>query len=200
MGDLAGKVLAVVGRGDEGHRAIAVACAEAGATIALGSLDRSTEQEYAVNSIGNEIWSIGEKFLVRVMDAADPTAAPAFADECWDTFGRCDTLVVTSAPGSEAPIEALSSDEWDVVFRDGATIPYLFLQAFGRLMVRQGGGTLFAIFPRRDQADAAERGARAALDEVTGAFDAAWRGRRVTCSLLETPDTAAIVRATGNPA
>lgn len=195
MGELSDKVVAVVGRGDEPHRAIAVACAEAGAAIALGSTDRSRKQEFAVHSIENEVWSIGERHFVRLMDATEPPAAPAFADECWDKFGRCDVLVVVTPPSSSAPIEALSSDEWDEVLRDGATIPFLHLQAFGRLMVRQGGGRLIAVFPRRPEADAAERGAFAALSEAVRAFDSAWSPKGVSCTLIESDETKTVVAA-----
>ena len=50
---LAGRVVAVIGPGDGLHRALAIACAEAGADLALATGDRSQEQEFAVNSIAS---------------------------------------------------------------------------------------------------------------------------------------------------
>ena len=185
MGDMDGRVVALVGRGDEVHRALAVACAEAGASIALGTVEPTQDQEFAVNSIANELWAIGREHFVRVMDAAEPTSGPVFADECWDTLRRCDALVVMTACESSAPIEELSSDEWEAVLRAGATAAFLQLQAFGRLMVREGGGLMLAAFPRRDGADAAERAALAALRESVEVMDAAWRPKGVRCRLVE---------------
>lgn len=183
MGELNGRVVAVLGRGNEEHRSAAVGCAEAGADVALGTLGKDEQYVFAVQSIANELWSIGVQHFVRVMDAADPTAAPSFADECWDTLGRCDALIVATAPESSAPLEELSADEWDTVFREGATIPFLHLQAFGRLMVRDGGGSMWTSFPVRPDADPAERGARAALTEVVTALNRAWQNKQVRCTL-----------------
>jgi NAD(P)-dependent dehydrogenase (short-subunit alcohol dehydrogenase family) len=56
---LAGKVVAIVGTGSDLDRAIAVACAEAGADVALGTERATREQDYRMNSVANEIWAIG---------------------------------------------------------------------------------------------------------------------------------------------
>ncbi|NUN93094.1 MAG: LUD domain-containing protein [Verrucomicrobiae bacterium] len=85
--------MALIGTGSELDRAIAVACAEAGADIALGTVDRSQEQDFGMNSIANELWAIGREHFVRVMDATEATEAASFADEAWDRLGRCDALV-----------------------------------------------------------------------------------------------------------
>src|SRR5690606_26751237 len=107
-GQLAGKVVAVIGRGDELHRTVAVACAEAGASIALGSVHRTPEQEYAVQSIANEIWAIGRDHFVELMDADDPTAVVSFADETLFRLKRCDVLVATHDEPSTTPADVMS--------------------------------------------------------------------------------------------
>jgi len=152
---LKGKVAAVIGCGREVDRTIAVGLAEAGATLALGTVDRTQEQDFGTNSIANEIWSIGREHFVRVMDALEATEVTAFADEVWDRLGRCDLLVVNHDLVTEAPLLELSADEWEHDLRFNLTGPFLAAQAFGRLMARQGSGRIVIVAWERDGADAA---------------------------------------------
>ena len=86
----------MVGRGTPLDRAIAVASAESGADLAFATVSMEQDEEFAVNSIANEVWSIGREHLVRLMTAWEPTAAASFADECFDRFNRCDVLVINT--------------------------------------------------------------------------------------------------------
>ena len=184
---LAGRVVALIGAGTDGDRAFVVACAEAGANIALGTIDKSQAQEFAMNSIANEIWSIGREHFVRVMDHADPTAVVAFADEIWDRLGRCDLAVLTHDVPSFAPIEELSPDEWSATIQLNLTAPFLAAQAIGRLMEREGAGHILILIPDDVSGDAAYRAARAGLRVAANVLDAALRPRRVsveTCPAL----------------
>lgn len=159
---LKGQVAAVIGCGRDVERAIAVGLAEAGADIALGTVDRSQEQDFGTNSIANEIWSIGREHFVRVMDALDATEVTAFADEVWDRLGRCDVLVVNYDMVTTAPLLELSADEWEHDLRFNLTGPFLAAQAFGRLMARQGAGRIVMVSWERAGADAAYCVAQAA--------------------------------------
>ncbi len=177
---LAGRVVALIGAGTEAGRVFVVACAEAGANIALGTVDTSQAQEFAMNSIANEIWSIGREHFVRVMDHTDPTAVVAFADEIWDRFGRCDLAVLTHDVPSFAPIEELSPDEWDATIQLNLTAPFLAAQAIGRLMEREGGGHILILIPDDTANDAAYRAARAGLRVAGHVLNAALLPRGVT--------------------
>ena len=177
---LDGRVVALIGAGTDGDRAFVVACAEAGANIALGTIDKSQAQEFAMNSIANEIWSIGREHFVRVMDHADPTAVVAFADEIWDRLGRCDLAVLTHDVLSVAPLEELSPDEWEATIQLNLTAPFLAAQAIGRLMEREGFGRLLLLIPTDDSGDAAYRAARAGLRVAAEVMDAALRPRGVS--------------------
>lgn len=165
---LKGTVAAVIGCGRDVERAIAVGLAEAGADIALGTVDRSQEQDFGTNSIANEIWSIGREHFVRVMDALEATEVTAFADEVWDRLGRCDLLVVNYDMVTTAPLLELSADEWEHDLRFNLSGPFLAGQAFGRLMVRQGSGRIVVVAWEREGADAAyvvAQGAKATVVE-----------------------------------
>jgi 7-alpha-hydroxysteroid dehydrogenase len=87
------KVLALIGAGGDFDRAIAVAAAEAGADLALGTVTRDETQEFAINSIANEAWTLGREQFAVVLDSLDASAVAAFAEETWDRYGRCDVLV-----------------------------------------------------------------------------------------------------------
>jgi gluconate 5-dehydrogenase len=176
-------VVAIIGRGSDEDRAIAVACAEAGADIALGTM--STGQEYAMHSIANEVWSIGREQLVCVMDAGDATEAVSFAAQVWDRFGRCDLLVANHDLVAEAPLDQLSADEWDETIRANLTAPFLAAHAFGRLMTRQGGGHILVVAHERPGADAGYVAAKSGLAGLARAMTEGWAGRGVFVEVLQ---------------
>ncbi|MBI5948460.1 MAG: SDR family oxidoreductase [Chloroflexi bacterium] len=171
---LEGKVVAIIGRGSDSDRALAVACAEAGATIALATQSPAPEQDFAMNSIANEVWVIGRDHFVRAMDGSDPAAVAAFADETWDRFRRCDILICAHEAMTTAPLDELSADEWEPSLRTNLTGPFLAAQAFGRLMERQGGGQVILLARDTAGADAAFEAAIAGLAGVANAVNRAW--------------------------
>lgn len=173
-GALAGKVVALIGTGSELDRAIAVACAEAGADIALGTVDRSQEQDFGVNSIANELWAIGREHFVRVMDATEATEVASFADETWDRLGRCDALLASHELFAAVELDELSPDEWERSLRVNLTGPFLAGQAFGRLMERQGAGAVVFVTIERAGGDAALTAAQAGLDGLAEHIGRAW--------------------------
>ena len=95
MGEaLSGKVIGIIGRGTPGMRAVAVALAEDGADIALGTVSPSREEEFATASIANEVWAIGREQLSQVLDASDAAAVEAFAARVRAELGECAALLV----------------------------------------------------------------------------------------------------------
>lgn len=158
---LAGRVVALAGDGGALHRALALACAEAGAKLALGTAEKT--HEFPVHSIANEVWALGREHFVSVIDAAAGTDVASFADETWDRLGRCDAFVCCVDLPSRAPLDELSPDEWEAVLQANLTAPFLAGHAFGRLMERQRHGDLVFFAPDRPEEDAAVAAARAGL-------------------------------------
>jgi NAD(P)-dependent dehydrogenase (short-subunit alcohol dehydrogenase family) len=180
---LAGKVVAVIGRGDALHRSFAVAAAEAGASIALATTSRTQDEEFAVNSIANEVWAIGPEQFVCLMDAREVTEVTSFAEQTWDQLGRCDILVCAQPTLSTAPLDELSADEWVATIATNLTAPFLAAQAFGRLMERARAGRI--LFVQRDgPADAASRAASAGLKAVAAAINESWSDTGVTAAVV----------------
>jgi meso-butanediol dehydrogenase/(S,S)-butanediol dehydrogenase/diacetyl reductase len=73
---LQGKVVIVVGNGDDLHRGVVVALAEAGADVAIAGIAPDLSAEAALHSIANEIWAMGRRsVVVTFSDDADFTNA-----------------------------------------------------------------------------------------------------------------------------
>lgn len=177
---LAARVVALIGPPDAAMRTLAVACAEAGAAVAIATQEKTQDEEFAAQSIANEVWVIGRDHFVRPLDCAEPTAVMAFADEVWDRLGRCDALVALHELVTSAPLDELSPDEWAASIRVNLTAPYLAIQAFGRLMERAGRGLIIVSAGLPGEGDAAYAAARAGLGAFAGHVAAAWANAGVT--------------------
>ncbi|MGD9933954.1 MAG: SDR family NAD(P)-dependent oxidoreductase [Dehalococcoidia bacterium] len=181
---LAGQVVALIGQGSAQDRAFAMACAEAGANLALATVEPTQTQEFAMNSIANEAWAVGREQFVSVMDAGEGTAVQSFAEQTWDRYGRCDVIVAGHHAASAAPLDELSQDEWEATLRVNLTGPFLAAHAFGRLMERSGKGLVVLVSPELADADAGYMAARAGLLEVVEAINRDWGGRGVRACVL----------------
>lgn len=181
---LDGQVVALIGQGSAVDRAFAMACAEAGANLALATVEPTQSQEFAMNSIANEAWAVGRDQFVTVMDGSDGTAVQSFAEQTWDRYGRCDVVVAAHHAPSVAPLDELSQDEWEATLRVNLTGPFLAAHAFGRLMERSRKGLVVLVSPVVSSADAGYNAARAGLDKVAEAINRDWSGRGVRACVL----------------
>ncbi|MEP7214884.1 MAG: SDR family oxidoreductase [Anaerolineaceae bacterium] len=181
-GPLAGRVAAVLCAGTDLDRAIAMALAEAGADIAIGTLER--DEEFATASIANEVWAVGREQFSSVVDATDAVALASFAAETADRLGRCDVLVVS--PPARAglgalPPEEVSAEEWAMAVRNGLTIPFLAAHAFQPVIERDGGGLIMFVDDGPGLVDGVMLAGRA---ELAAQMNAAWLERGVRVVLL----------------
>lgn len=187
-GELSGRAVAIVGRGTDFDRRVAVLCAEAGAALALGTVADTKDQEFAMNSIANEAWSIGVENFVTQMYAWNAEAAANFARETEQRYGGCDAVIVNSSVWSRAPFEELSEEEWENAVRGSLTVPFMVAQAFGRGMAKRGRGLIAIVAPARPDGDLAEQASLGGVRALAAGI-AAW-GRRegVSCRLFDGPD------------
>jgi 3-oxoacyl-[acyl-carrier protein] reductase len=194
---LEGRVIAFIGAGSEGDRAIVVALAEAGANLALGTADREQATEFAMNSIANEAWVLGREQFVTVMDALDDTAVNAFAEETWDRYRRCDVLVCGHGRASAIALDEVAPHEWDDVLAANLKGPFLAAQAFGRLMERESAGLIVFLEPPPGAADAPAKAAAAGLAGLADAIQRSWgvRGVRTLMAPRSGRDVSAAIAA-----
>ena len=190
MTDLAGKVVAIIGIGSETDRAIAVACAEAGANLAFGTTSRVQAEEFAMASIANEVWALGREQCLTIMDARDPVDVASFADEVWDRFRRCDAVIANPGRTPIAPFEELALAEFEADLHEALSPVFLATQAFGRLMARAHGGRIIHCFVealRDEELDAGQLAARSGAHGLVAAARAAWGADGVDAEVVTLP-------------
>lgn len=92
-GYLEGKVAVVIGGGNEAHRGVAVALAEAGADIAISGVADDLSGEAALHSISNEIWALNRRSIVATMAKDDATSFAGAVSAAMRELGRADLVV-----------------------------------------------------------------------------------------------------------
>jgi len=108
MKELNGKVAIVTGAGRNIGRAIALALAEAGASIVVNARGNRAEAE----SVVREIEAAGGKALAHIGDVADAKAVQAMADVAMKQFGRIDILVNNAALRREKAFAEMDYAAW----------------------------------------------------------------------------------------
>ena len=68
---LGNKVALVIGAGDEMHRGVCVALAQAGALIAVAGAAPELSDEAELHSIANEVWALGKSACVITLPEGD---------------------------------------------------------------------------------------------------------------------------------
>jgi 3-oxoacyl-[acyl-carrier protein] reductase len=106
--ELTGKVAIVTGAGRNIGRAIALALAQAGASVVVNARGNRTEAE----AVARAIEAGGGKALVQLGDVADAAAVQAMADAAIKQFGRIDILVNNAALRREKPFAEMSYTDW----------------------------------------------------------------------------------------
>ena len=109
---LKGRAALVTGASRNIGRAIALALAEAGASIAI--VARSDRE--AAEAVAREVEAFGVKAKVLIGDVASEADAARLVSEAASALGRLDILVNNAAIRREAPVEELSYKDWrDVI-------------------------------------------------------------------------------------
>jgi 3-oxoacyl-[acyl-carrier protein] reductase len=108
MKELTGKVAIVTGAGRNIGRAMALALAEAGASVVVNARNNRAEAE----AVAREVEKMGVSALVQIGDVADAAAVQAMADAAGKQFGRIDILINNAALRREKPFDEMSHAEW----------------------------------------------------------------------------------------
>jgi 3-oxoacyl-[acyl-carrier protein] reductase len=106
--EIAGKVAIVTGAGRNIGRAIALALADAGASIVVNARSNRVEAE----RVAGEITAAGGKALAHVGNVADAKAVLAMVDAAIGRFGRIDILVNNAALRREKSFAEMDYTEW----------------------------------------------------------------------------------------
>ena len=133
---LDGKVAAVTGATRGIGKQMAIALAEAGASIAL--LQRNT----ADDTVQKEIEAIGQKAIIVACDLEDQTQVKQAIPTVVEQLGSIDILVNNAGIQRRSPSLAFSEDDWDDVINVNLKAVWLLCQEAGKYMVPQKKGKI----------------------------------------------------------
>ncbi len=144
---LAGRVVLVTGASRGIGAAIALACAEAGADVAVGyhqCVSGAAATVSAVRSHGKE----AEAFQA---DVRETTQVEAMIGAVLDGFGRIDGLVNNAGVMPESRVVDMAEDEWRHVIDVNLTGAFLCSRAALPGMLQRGSGSIVMISSRLGQ-------------------------------------------------
>jgi len=117
--ELQGRVALVTGAGRNIGRAIALALADAGASVVVNARSSASE----IESVRAEIEASGGQALAHLADVSDADAVEGMVAQALKRFGRLDILVNCAALRAVEPIESIDAKRWrevTSVILDGA--------------------------------------------------------------------------------
>ena len=187
--DIRGQKVLVAGAGRGIGKGIALAFAEAGADVAITSLNAST-----VGQVAEEIQLLGRKALPLTGDATKAVDMERIAAETLREFGHVDTLINCVGDAIRKPVsnmpdgsEGMNEEEWHFVVDVNLTEAFQGCRAFGPHLLERGNGNVinisgFASFRGRARS-AAYDAAKAGVMRFTESLAQEWApyGVRVNC-------------------
>jgi len=152
---LAGKAALISGAGGGICRAIALAYAEAGASVCCVDIDPEAAAETA-----RLVTEIGGRSVSRGCDVSDEAQTLAASSMTQDAFGRLDILVSGAAPHDPSgTILETSLGDWRRVLDVNLTGSFLLSRAVLPSMIATGGGSIIFIASQLGRVGSAGRAA-----------------------------------------
>ncbi|MSQ29462.1 MAG: SDR family oxidoreductase [Dehalococcoidia bacterium] len=144
--DLTGQHALVTGATGPLGRALAVALAEAGATVSVTTLSTDRAEEVESNSILNECWAAGGKNgQQKTIDLTDPAAVEAAVAALERDVAPIDILVNAGHAANIKPVLSSSLADWMRELNRNATSVFVTSQIVGKRMVPRGKGRIINI-------------------------------------------------------
>lgn len=135
---LDGKKAFVTGGAKGIGKSVATAFAEAGADVAIVDMDVELAQKTA-----EEIaQAAGTKVIAIKADVTSQSEVDAMIQTMLDTFGRIDVAVCNAGIGVNVPAAEMTLAQWQRVIDVNLTGVFLTAQAAGKVMLKQGGGSI----------------------------------------------------------
>lgn len=144
---LADRVVLITGGSRGIGAACAVACAEAGASVAVGYVEHGGGAERTVSAI-RALGGSAEAFRA---DVGDRDQVDAMVASVIERFGRVDGLVTSAGIMPESPVEAMTLEEWRRVIDVDLTGTFLCSRAVLGGMLERGSGSIVMISSRLGQ-------------------------------------------------
>src|SRR5438094_4302251 len=136
--DLSNQVVAITGASSGIGEATALACARAGAAVALAARRADRIEQLASQIVGE-----GGRALAVPADVGEESRARAFVEQAHDELGRLDVLVNNAGVMLRGPIENAPTEEWrrmihanvfGVLYCTHAALPLMRAQGSGHVI------------------------------------------------------------------
>lgn len=178
--DLSGRIAVVTGASSGIGRAIALALAEAGASV-VGVARRREALETLAGSIGLRGAAV-------VADVADRDALPATSAAIARPFGAPDILVNAAGVNHRQHADAVTAEGWDHTLALNLSAPFFLAQRLVPAMAARGWGRVINIASLQSErafANGIAYGAsKGGIAQLTRAMAEAWSSRGVGCNAI----------------
>ena len=134
------KVALVTGASRGLGQAIAMALAEAGATVIC-----SSSKSGGSGDTVHKIKAAGGNAVEIAADLSNREAVHSLATSAWDMFGKVDVLVNNGGTIARYPATDFPLNEWDRVIEVNLTATFYLSQLIGTKMIAQGHGKIINI-------------------------------------------------------
>jgi NAD(P)-dependent dehydrogenase (short-subunit alcohol dehydrogenase family) len=141
---LAGQAVVVTGGAVRLGRAIALACARAGAGVAITYHRSETEARATVEEM-RAVGATDARFAAVRADLTRREDVQRVAAEAQSTLGEVTALVNNAAIFRRTPFAQMDEDDFDAHIAANLKAPYLLCKAFGDLFLQRGGGAIVNI-------------------------------------------------------
>lgn len=170
---LEGKVVLVTGGGTGIGRATALACATAGADVAI--CGRRTEP---LLDVAKEVAALGRRCVTVTVDVREADEVASLVDQVLEGLGRIDVLVNNAGGQFMAPAEEITVNGWRAVHRLSVESVWgLTREVATRALIPQGTGLVvfMAFSPRRGIPGMVHAtAARAAVENLASGLALEW--------------------------
>lgn len=144
---LAEQVVVVTGASRGIGAAIAIACAQAGADVAIGFVDN----EEGARRTADAAKAMGREAELFQADVSDPEQVGSMVEKVGARFGKIDALVNNAGVMPESRVVDMSIDEWRRVLDVDLTGAFLCSRAVLPGMLERGKGSIVMISSRLGQ-------------------------------------------------
>lgn len=141
MGLLSGKTVIVTGASRGIGRAIAIRCAEEGASVAF--TDLKTDENLL--SLEKELTEKGVKAKGYASDASNFQASQNLIDEIVKDFQTIDVLVNNAGITRDALLMRMTEEQWDLVINVNLKSVFSMTKAVQKVMLKQRSGSIVNI-------------------------------------------------------